>query len=81
MKFRYKPVEVMALQWNGPEDNSKLARFAGHWANIQTTERVYITTPMGGVLLERGDWVVRAVGGEAYARWKPDQFAARFEPA
>jgi hypothetical protein len=34
MKFRKKPVVIEAVQWNGPQDNTVLRDFAGHWVSI-----------------------------------------------
>ncbi len=77
-KYRKKPVVIEAVQWNGPQDDAALERFAGHWASIGA--EVYITTLEGAMRVSPGDFVIRGVRGEFYP-CKPEIFAATYDPA
>ena len=66
MKYRRRPVEIEAMQWNGPQDNEALREFAEQWADIGDFG-VSITTPEGAKLVRQGDWVIRGVKGEFYS--------------
>lgn len=79
MKFRKKPVEIEAVQWNGLEDNPKLQAFAGHWVDLYWPNKPAITTQEGAMTVSPGDWVIRGIKGEYYP-CKPDIFAASYDP-
>lgn len=66
MKYRRRPVEIEAMQWNGPHDNEALREFAEQWADIGDFG-VSITTPEGTKLVRQGDWVIRGAKGEFHS--------------
>lgn len=80
MKFRKKPVEVEAWQWQGqgPTDRPQ-------WVNSAKCYLTYdralvIPTLEGEMEASYGDWIIQGIKGEVYP-CKPDIFAATYEPA
>lgn len=87
-KYRKKPVEIEAVQWNGTFDGAKaIARWAEDksnatlvvseedgdlWFTIETLEGSMTVTP--------GDFVICGVKGEFYP-CKPDIFEETYEPS
>ena len=78
MKFRKKPVEIEAVQWNG-ENWLEIDRF------ITSEHRTYpqmgvvcIDTLEGTMEANIGDWIIKGVQGEFYP-CKPDIFEATYE--
>ena len=87
MKFRKKPVEIMAVQFNGHNAFS-LAKWSDGVivpspvlepteANL-TGEYLQIKTLEGTMTAIVGDWIIRGVKGEFYP-CKPDIFEATYE--
>lgn len=90
-KFRKKPVEIEAIQWDGTR--TRLYEICD-WA---TTERLFVAsqeddnifledgwrlsimTLEGAMAASVGDWIVKGVQGECYPV-KPDIFEATYEP-
>ena len=82
-KFRKKPVEIEAVQWDGSpstvhaiqnwaEEYSKFIVFIG-WSNV-----LEIPTLEGTMRAHVGDWIIRGVKDEFYP-CKPDIFEATYE--
>ncbi len=90
-KFRKKPVEIEARQWDGTE--------AGAWPILKwindhlgsdkalycvgpgsETKEIEIETLEGTMCASSGDWIIRGIKGEFYP-CKPDVFAMKYEPA
>ncbi|MBN9208165.1 MAG: hypothetical protein J0H96_05805 [Microbacterium ginsengisoli] len=84
-KYRKKPVEVEAIQWDGTaegatpivdwiRENDGTARLLHGWAVVC----LYIDTLEGTMQALPGDWIIRGVQGEFYP-CKPDIFAATYD--
>lgn len=89
MKFRKKPVEIEAVQFNGgPANAVEIMAFAGlpesAYTAIEdqngTTETICIPTLEGLMTASVGDWIIRGVKGEYYP-CKSDIFEATYELA
>jgi hypothetical protein len=85
-KFRKKPVEIEAWQFEAPEFMAQppwigYAMMKGDM-NFHGGENPYysIKTLEGVMRAIPGDWIIRGVKGELYP-CKPDIFAATYEPA
>jgi hypothetical protein len=82
-KFRKKPVEIEAVQWDGnmttvePLLAGSICEAASQ--NLGSPE-LYITTLEGEMRADVGDWIIKGVKGELYP-CKPDIFAATYDPA
>lgn len=90
-KYRKKPVEVEAIQWDGTDSGAydvmawidpavKCHHFPpGTWSS-EHPDAAYITiaTLEGDILASPGDYVIRGVQGEYYP-CKPDIFAATYD--
>jgi hypothetical protein len=85
MKFRKRPVEIEAWQYDGFQE----AAFA--WeatlsdvnpftvlSFTPTTETLWVKTLEGMMKVEKGDWIIKGVKGELYP-CKPDIFAATYD--
>jgi hypothetical protein len=91
-RYRKKPVEIDAIQWQGGEYQS-LERFCGHnwaradardvsWTAPDDGERVVLwnTLESQWLLCPKGHWVIRGLQGELYP-CDPEVFAKSYEPA
>lgn len=85
MKYRKKPVEIEAWQFEAPmfmpqPSWFKAAMLAGK-IYYQGGENPYYTieTLEGKMRATAGDWIIRGIQGEIYP-CKPDIFAATYEP-
>lgn len=89
MKFRKKPIEVEAVQYDGtPLSWFQIVHFtsksntpAFSAPKIPGGDVFFLTlrTREGDMVVSPGDWVIRGPSGEHYLR-KPDIFAATYEP-
>ncbi len=85
MRFRKKPVEVEAIQFQEPVSMEDVVAFCAgtptpaHIVMVNGPIRLLIRTLSGYVGVSVGDWVIRGVKGECYP-CKPDIFAATYEP-
>ena len=87
MKFRKKPVEIEAYQYDGTHYGlNKICR--EFWDMLVYTEiNVFtdkvktfeIETLEGNHVVSEGDWVIKGIKGEYYA-CKPDIFKLTYEP-
>lgn len=79
MKFRKKPVEIEAWQWDG----SSIRNLRPQWlqdANVlMSTDKLLIDTLEGTMTAQPGDWIIKGVKGEIYP-CKPDIFEETYEP-
>jgi hypothetical protein len=79
-KYRKKPVEIEALQWNG--NNSEMAEFlnipnlAAHTSYGRATLQIYSLE--GEMTAQFGDYIIKGIKGEFYP-CKPDIFKATYE--
>ena len=78
-RFRKKPIEVEAVQWDPStkEGAVELLRFLPNPAFVGDT--IQFKTLEGIRTAQRGDWIIRGVKGEFYP-CKPDIFEATYEP-
>lgn len=82
MKFRKKPVEVEAIQFDWNADNWRACcQFIGaqYWEEAETPPYLLIDTLEGQMMVSPGDWIIKGVKGEFYP-CKPDIFEATYEP-
>lgn len=87
-KFRKKPVEIQAYQFNGGGENERFSfekwidNYKGTTSNwfFNGTEYVSfnIVTLEGLMAVSKGDWVIRGVKDEFYP-CKPDIFEQTYE--
>lgn len=76
MKFRKKPVEIDAIQWNGVNDD-RISLFCPDVIFYQG--EYFIDTLEGWMRLPEGCWIIKGIKGEFYS-CKPDIFEATYEP-
>ncbi len=80
-KYRKKPVEIEAVQWNGTKADwdAILALGLTDWKPGEIGSDTFtITTLEGDHLAKLGDYIIRGVQGEHYP-CKPDIFEATYE--
>jgi hypothetical protein len=81
-RFRKKPVEVEAWQFNGEPvlewPNWLAGRCAGYDRHGNGTRALNIHTLEGIMSVNLGDWVIKGTQGEVYP-CKPDIFAEIYE--
>ena len=75
-RYRKKPVEVLAVQFNG-ENKVEIQRFVGKYLD-QTVKGLIIPTLEGEHIASAGDYIIRGVNGEFYP-CKPDIFQKTYE--
>lgn len=76
-RYRKKPVEVEAFQWNGERPLPE--PLIGNWNNNPMTPNdVSIQTLEGPLHVSSGDWIIKGVNGEFYP-CKPDVFEKTYE--
>lgn len=91
-KFRKKPVEIEAFQFNGtrndlpPWASKGLARGPESVGNMRFHQQLHgdpphalILTLEGVMRANLGDWIIQGVKGEIYP-CKPNIFAATYDP-
>lgn len=88
MKYRKRPVDVEAFQYDGDFTNQKGQAYVPHWVikahKVDTLffegqGELYIDTLEGKMHVSVGDWIIRGVQGELYP-CKPDIFEQTYEP-
>jgi hypothetical protein len=81
MKFRKKPIEIEAIQFD-PVLLTDMLKFAAGKFKVQTTDcgqmRLVIDTREGDMFASPGDWIIKGVKGEFYP-CKPDIFEMSYE--
>jgi hypothetical protein len=83
-KFRKKPVEIEAWQWNPTMQHDFMPSNWPEWLRGRDTKIVFgdgleIPTLEGVMRANKGDWIIHGVKGEVYP-CKPDIFAATYDP-
>jgi hypothetical protein len=94
MRFRKKPVEIEAVQWDGdafvgavPEWLARAFLKPNPWASgfvpgsgavWRMGDDLHVDTLEGLMTARPGDWIIRGVAGELYP-CKPAIFAATYE--
>lgn len=79
MKYRKKPVEVEAIQYNG-RNSADIHEFCG--VNVREPvgeDYLEIVTLEGIMKAQPGDYIIKGVKGEFYP-CKPDVFEQTYEP-
>lgn len=77
MKYRKKPVEIEAIQWNG-SNLEELVGFVGAKTIEMIGKTPYIKTLEGKMMVSEGDYVIKSVEGEFYP-CKPNIFEQTYE--
>ena len=89
MKYRKKPVEIEAVQWDGL-NLSEIQEFAGDHIDVEIYDAGYevgavppgvkiaIHTLEGDMTASKGDYIIKGVNGEFYP-CKPDIFEKTYE--
>lgn len=83
MKYRKKPVEIEAVQWNKHGDHPAVKTLpSSHpmWGHgfIDPDNFGWVATLEGGHVVTPGDYIIRGVKGELYP-CKPDIFHETYE--
>ena len=81
MRFRKKPVEIEAMQFDGSQEcafriESKLEMSLSDWS--LSSHSMIIHTLEGDMTADKGDWIIKGVKGEFYP-CKPDIFDLTYE--
>lgn len=81
MKYRKKPVEIEAIQWEGSiESEDEIMEFMGvnelEVNDMETSITIY--TLEGAMKAQVGDYIIKGVKGEFYP-CKPDIFEMTYE--
>jgi hypothetical protein len=78
-KYRKKPVEIEAIQWNG---NNYISIALWSEDEVEPTEdfKLKITTLEGTMTADIGDYIIKGVNGEFYP-CKPDIFEKTYDLA
>lgn len=79
-RYRKKPVEIEAVQWNGGclADAMEIGELVGHRISINGQGELIIDTLEGRMRASKGDFIIRGVRGEIYP-CKPDIFELTYE--
>jgi len=78
MKFRKKPVEIEAIQYNGANFNEVRSFMSGTSYPKVVNRKIRIQTLEGHIYADEGDWIIKGVKGEFYP-CKPDIFKETYE--
>lgn len=85
MKYRTKPCEIEAVQWNGTNEeeillftNGYASFFPKHLGNVDDMKVLYIYTLEGTMEANIGDYIIRGLRGEYYP-CKYDVFNQKYE--
>lgn len=76
-KYRKKPVEIEAIQWNGNNPRAVTSFVGANGCALEGGE-LTIFTLEGDMHASLNDWIIRGVAGEFYA-CKPDIFEQTYE--
>jgi len=94
-KYRKKPVEIEAIQWNGNSNKQEIEQFVGKELKSELeSETAYVAgkgAPIFSLLIEtkegvmkafRGDWIIKEpfpTGDRDFYPCKPDIFELTYE--
>lgn len=78
-KFRKKPVEIEAFQWNGESPHHWPAWARNNLSIRYEISNLQIDTLEGAHRANKGDWIIKGVKGELYP-CKSDIFEMTYEP-
>ena len=79
MKYRKKPVEVEAIQYNG-RNSADIHEFCGEFVREPVGEEYLEIVTLEGIMrAQPGDYIIKGVKGEFYP-CKPDVFEQTYEP-
>ena len=81
MKFRKKPVEIDAMNWDGSNIDGILLfceGFAHYQLMVSGVSKMVISTKEGDMIATIGDWIIKGVKGEFYP-CKPDIFDMTYD--
>lgn len=81
MKFRKKPVEIEAVQWDVTLDAESAIEAMGCRFKIRpdNPDYIIISTLEGEMQANPWDWIIKGVAGEFYP-CKPEIFEKTYEP-
>jgi hypothetical protein len=78
-KFRKKPIEIEAIQFDGtPDSYHKILDLSGGIYRSFDGKYLVIETLEGTMKAIKGDWIIKGVKGECYP-CKPDIFEATYD--
>jgi len=78
MKFRKKPIEVEAIQFNG-YNADEIKEFVGD-SFLDLKKNIAIHTLEGNMKISIGDFIIKGIRGEVYP-CKPDIFKETYDEA
>ena len=81
MKFRKKPVEIDAMNWDGSNIDAILLFCEGsahYQLMVSGVSKMVIITKEGDMIATIGDWIIKGVKGEFYP-CKPDIFDMTYD--
>lgn len=80
MKYRKKPVEVEAIQWEATKKSwDEIIAMGIKWQPGEMgSDTFYIQTLEGDMLARKGDYIIKGVKGEFYP-CKPDIFEMTYD--
>ncbi len=78
MKYRKKPVEIEAIQWNGRNLIDMNNFITVNFSINPYSQTIEIPTLEGDMKASVGDYIIKGVQGEFYP-CKPDIFKATYE--
>lgn len=95
MKYRKKPVEIEAIQWNGNSNKKEIEAFVGRELKVELeSETAYVAgqgPPIFSLLIEtkegtmkayQNDWIIKEpfpTGDRDFYPCKPDIFKATYD--
>lgn len=95
MKYRKKPIEIEAIQWNGNGNKQEIDKFVGKELKTELeSETAYVAkkgAPIFSLLIEtkegvmkafKGDWIIKEpfpTGDRDFYPCKPDIFELTYE--
>ena len=76
-KYRTKPCEIEAIQWNG-DNEAEIFSFVGDNYYMSQSGYLMIETLEGDMQASVGDYIIKGLRGEFYP-CKPDVFEKKYE--
>lgn len=80
MKFRARPVEIDAVEWNGSLSDLPADWRASDMFTMRNDASLVVRTNRGPSFARIGDWIIRGRSGEFYPV-DPATFADKYEAA